>query len=266
MHKVIDFGALRTEALHDFFSISDQNVAVLTDMMAIEALKQKELRHYQASLEILSRNENRVVILKPSGVAARLRPNPAEFPKNLIDWEATSRFPAFCAQARAPSGPQVLQHIDENQNKARAFVAKVTTNIETMREAVTATLSNFPSGVLADLRSGCITTYHPDLLRHIRATGEAIAFGQFAKYFPGDKPPLPSELLSWLPLRYSTALYALGIRWIIDGGLSSAKPDKLRNDGLDMFYVAYGTAFDGVMSEDTKLNGIFDLVRVALLV
>ena len=50
MHKVIDFGALRSEPLSEFFSISDQNVAVLTDMMAIEALKQKELRHYQLSL------------------------------------------------------------------------------------------------------------------------------------------------------------------------------------------------------------------------
>jgi hypothetical protein len=235
-------------------------------MMAIEALKQKELRHYQASLEILSRNEKRVVILKPSGVAARLRPNPADFPNNLIDWDATARFPSYCAHALSPSLPQVLQHIDENQKKARAFVANVTTNIETMREAVSATLSNFPPSILADLRSGRTTSYHPDLLRHIRTTGEAIAFGQFAKHFPEDKPPTSSELLSWLPLRYSTALYALGVRWIIDGGLSSAKPDKLRNDGLDMFYVAYGTAFDGVISEDTKLIAIFDLVRLALLI
>jgi hypothetical protein len=130
MYKVVDFGALVSEQLCAFFSSSDKNVAVLTDMMAIESLKQKKLRHHQVSLEVLSRNEKRVVILKPSGVAARLRPNFAEFPNNLM----------------------------------------------------------------------------------------------------------------------------------------SAKPGTLRNDGIDMFYVAYGTAVDGVISEDIKLTEIFDLARSVLLV
>ena len=264
MHKVIDFGALRSELLSEFFASSEKNVAVLTDMMAIESLKQIGLQRYQLSLEILSRNDNRVVILKPSGVAARLRPNPAEFPNNLIDWDATKRFPSFCAQALLASRPQVIQHIDQNQNKARAFVASVGANIETLREAVSATLGNFPPSVLSDLRTGRTDRYHPDILRHIRASGEMIALGQFAKLFPGNTPPPLSDLPSWLPLRYSIALYSLAVKWSIAGGHSSARPDKLRNDGIDMFYVAYGTAFDGVISEDTKLIEIYHLVRAAL--
>lgn len=266
MHKVIDFGALRSEQLSEFFSSSDKNVAVLTDMMAIESLKQIGLQRYQLSLEILSRNDERVVILKPSGVAARLRPNPAEFPNNLIDWDATTRFPGFCAQALSASRPQVLQHIDQKQNKARAFVASVGANIETLRDAVSATLSNFPPNALSDLRAGRTDRYHTDILRHIRASGEMIALGQFAKLFPGDTPPPPGDLLSWLPLRYSVALYSLAVKWSIAGGHSSARSDKLRNDGIDMFYVAYGTAFDGVISEDIKLSEVFALSRAALLV
>ena len=266
MHKVIDFGALRSEQLSEFFSSSDENIAVLTDMMAIESLKQKELRHYQLSLEILSRNDKRVVILKPSGVAARIRPNRTEFPNNLIDLDATARFPSFCAQALSASRPQVVEHIEKNQNQARAFVAKVTSNIEILREAVPSTLANFPPSVLTDLRAGRMSLNHPDVLRYIRTSGEMIALDQFAKFFPGERPPSSSELLRWFPLRYSVALYSLGIKWNIAGGLSSAKPDTLRNDGIDMFYVAYGTAFDGVMSQDAKLIEIFDLANAALLV
>lgn len=56
MHKVVDFGALRSEQLAAFFAQSKANVGVLTDMMAIESLKQKEVRHYQLSLDVLSRN------------------------------------------------------------------------------------------------------------------------------------------------------------------------------------------------------------------
>jgi len=63
---------------------------------------------------------------------------------------------------------------------------------------------------------------------------------------------------------YSIALYALAIRWLSVGGHSSAKPKALRNDGIDMFYVAYGTAFDGVISKDTKLLEIFELASAVL--
>lgn len=264
MHKVVDFGALRSEQLAAFFAQSKANVGVLTDMMAIESLKQKEVRHYQLSLDVLSRNANRVVILKPSGVGARLRPNPREFPDNLIDWDATARFPAFCAQVLSDPRPEVVTHIDNNQTKARGFVANVRANIETLREAVSSTLANFPSEVLADLRSGRTDRFHPELLRHIRASGEMIALGHFEKLFPSEPFPNRVDLLHWLPLRYSVALYSLAVKWTIAGGLSSAKPDKLRNDGIDMFYVGYGTAFDGVISEDGKLLEIYDLARAAL--
>ena len=77
---------------------------------------------------------------------------------------------------------------------------------------------------------------------------------------------MASDLPYWLPFRYSVALYSLAIRWNIVGGLSSLPPDDLRNDSLDMFYVACGTAFDGVISKDSRFNAVYDLAHAALLV
>jgi hypothetical protein len=266
MHKVIDFGALRSEQLSEFFASSNDNIAVLSDMMIIESLKQQGIQRFRNSLEILSQNDKRVLILKPSGDAARTPPNRTDFPKNLIDWNATGKFSGFCAQVRSDSQPEVLQHLDQNQQKARKFVANVGANVETLREAAASTLSNFPPDFLSALRAGRESIFHPELLRHIRASGEAIALGQFQTFFPGVPRPLASDLPYWLPFRYSIALYSLAIRWNIVGGLSALRPDKLRNDSLDMFYVACGTAFDGVMTEDSRLNAVYDLAHAALLV
>lgn len=35
------------------------------------------------------------------------------------------------------------------------------------------------------------------------------------------------------------------------------RPDRLRNDLVDMILVAYGTYFDGIMSDDENVNIMF---------
>jgi hypothetical protein len=45
--------------------------------------------------------------------------------------------------------------------------------------------------------------------------------------------------------------------WISVGGAKKVKPDKLRNDLVDVIFAAYATYFDGILSKDEKANAIY---------
>lgn len=264
MRKILDFGANNSEQLKEFFAASPTNTVIVTDMMGIESLKRDGLENHRRSFEILARCADRVIVLLPSGIAARLPPDQQRFPDNLIDRNATTGFPTFCAATLGNNSPHVLAKIAENQAKARRFADGVAANIGVFREAITGMLGNFSPAILAELRSGRMSHADPSVLRHIRTNGALIAKGQFAKFFPGQPMPPSDELFHWLPFRYAVALYAIGFRWAVIGGHDSAKAATLRNDGIDMFYVAYGTAFDGVISRDAKLLEMAEVVAAAL--
>jgi hypothetical protein len=78
--------------------------------------------------------------------------------------------------------------------------------------------------------------------------------GLFRQMFPGEPLPNREDALCWVPFRYTVALQALTMKWIKAGGYRTAKAATLRNDSIDIFYVAYGTIFDGVLSGDGKLQ------------
>ena len=41
------------------------------------------------------------------------------------------------------------------------------------------------------------------------------------------------------------------------GGAARTKPEKLRNDIVDISFVVYGSFFDGLMSADKKANELY---------
>ena len=49
---------------------------------------------------------------------------------------------------------------------------------------------------------------------------------------------------------------SLSLEWLRQGWQISVPVTKLLNDNLDIFYIAYGTCFDGVLSGDQKLQHI----------
>jgi hypothetical protein len=82
-----------------------------------------------------------------------------------------------------------------------------------------------------------------------------------ASVFSLDHPSAarwPALLPSTFIFRYSLACYLLTIRWIGDGGVENAKPKVLANDVVDMNYVAFATYFDGVLSLDSKVLGVYE--------
>ena len=55
-----------------------------------------------------------------------------------------------------------------------------------------------------------------------------------------------------------SATYLLALQWISDGGPGTVKRKRLQNDYIDMHYVAYATFYDGLLTRDTKMKGIYE--------
>jgi hypothetical protein len=73
----------------------------------------------------------------------------------------------------------------------------------------------------------------------------------------GQKTPNFNELRSTFLFRFSLAINCLVIWWIVNGGIGSVGYEKLRNDVVDMTYIAYATYFDGILTCDQKLLKIY---------
>ena len=70
--------------------------------------------------------------------------------------------------------------------------------------------------------------------------------------------PNRDELHYTFIFRYSLCVYLIAIDWLANGGISGVKPEKMRNDMIDMNFVAYATYFDGLLSKDAKALRIYD--------
>jgi hypothetical protein len=92
-----------------------------------------------------------------------------------------------------------------------------------------------------------------------------VTTAQYRQLFPNEPLPDLVDALYWMPFRYSVAIQALTLKWIVAGGYQSAKSENLRNDTNDMFYVAYGTCFDGVLTNDLKLLELSAFAKEILL-
>jgi hypothetical protein len=73
-----------------------------------------------------------------------------------------------------------------------------------------------------------------------------------------DRLPSGENLPDRLVLRYAVAAYVSALRWISVGGIDSVSVQRLANDLVDITHVAYATYFDGVLSEDRRLNDVYE--------
>jgi len=69
--------------------------------------------------------------------------------------------------------------------------------------------------------------------------------------------PTADKLRETLVFRFALAAQLLVVQWLSKGGIDTVNMDKLRNDVVDMTYVAYATLFDGILSNDRKLLNVY---------
>ena len=256
MKKIIDANYFQAPELKQYLGSSKEHFVVFCDYACMESYKGNTLKSISKSIEIVSDFPDQVIVLKGTRDLVSLTLSSMD-PAQLEDSDQTKGFRDFCFGVRlAMSGNEPLkaQIIEKGIEASARFdtfrddAAKVAKGIAELRKS-------FTPEHLRVLREREV--YPADLLdRIIREIIEITAL-LFSKHPDIDQMPQAGRVRDSYIFRFAVSTYILSLRWISDGGPATVSLDKLRNDLVDMNYIAYATYFDGLLSRDRKMNEIY---------
>lgn len=257
MKLVIDSNALQTEELRAFLAKSKQNFAVLPDFSGMEAYKGDPLRTVYKSMAIVSDFPNQVIILKGSAKVCGLSGRRKGLQRRLIDEKQTAGFADHAQALRlAEAGNIRLQkQIRELGKFANEHLNKMRDEAESIRGSIEELGRRFSKEERSQLRVG--EKYPSELLDKVVRTVMELAALAFRDSQVVLRQPNYQELPNTFIFRVMFASFLHCIRRFSQGGFGELRSDKLRNDFVDMIFVAYGTFFDGVMSSDKNVKYMF---------
>jgi hypothetical protein len=256
MKKIIDANYFQDAGLKQYLGSSKEHFVVFCDYACMEAYKGNSLKSISKSIEIVSNFPNQVIVLKGTRDLVSLTLMSVNHAQ-LEDSGQTKGFRDFCFGVHlALSGNESLkaQIIEKGIEASACFdtfrddAAKVAKGIAELRKSFT----------LEHLRVLRERDFYPaDLLGRFKREILEITALLFSAHPDIDQMPQAEQVRDSYLFRFAVSTYILALRWISDGGPAMVKLDKLRNDIVDMNYVAYATYFDGLLSRDKKMNEIF---------
>ena len=257
MLKIIDAGALRSERLSEFLAASPGNRAVLTDYASMESFKGVGSVNIRKSMKRLAEFPDQVVVLRSTRVVCGLKPRSRGLVNRLIDVSQTSDFGKYCDAIFSNSVPINLIEADikNKENSSQSHFDLLLGNSESIRSGIHKLAGTYRSEDINDLR-----TQRPissEFSKRIVSDIISVTALFFKRVGLSAKIPSASDAIYSFPFRYALCSYLLSLKWIGDGGYQSVAPDKIRNDFADMTYAAYATFFDGIITNDKKLEVIY---------
>ena len=257
MQLVVDSNQLQSPALLEFLSRSTSNRAVLPDFAAMEAYKGDTLSSIFKSMTIVSEFPAQVVVLKGSAKICGMSGRRKGLQRRLIDESQTRGFPEYARALRlAHAGNASLQRqVLALGQSANEHFDKMLQDAQEMREVFEALGKAYTKEERSILREQ--RSYTPAMTDKLVRTLLEIAGIIFRDSPLVRRTPSYEELPNTFIFRVALACYVMAITRVANGGVRDIRPEKLRNDLVDMMFVAYGTFFDGILSNDKGMNRIF---------
>jgi hypothetical protein len=256
MKKVIDANFFQDSALKDYLKADKGNMVVFSDYACMEAYKGNAIKNISKSIEIVSKFPDQVIVLKGTRDIVRVSLSPNGFEK-FEDLIQTVEFNKFCIGVkRAIQGDSALtsQILRKGQLASEHF-DRLQKDAEIIVEGIEELTKSFNTNYLTALRKQ--EELEPEFIDRIIKDILLFAEFLFRNHPDINKMPQASQLPNSYIFRYAVSVYLLALQWISDGGPGTVKREKLRNDFVDMHYVAYATFYDGLLTRDAKMTGIY---------
>lgn len=255
--KVVDSNCLQSDTLKAYLSSSANNYAVLTDYAAMEAYKDDTLKSIYRSMEILAAYRKQVIVLKGTKDACGLSGRAAASCDSLIDETQTREFSEYCQHLLAAKrGDLALQQqLLEHGREATAHIDRMLADMSTFSSGIDQMEKTYSAAELKILRR---REEHPPEMRERLVQNVLRLAGQFFKDHPSViEVPTRIEMRNTFLFRYALCGYVSILKRIADGGAGNAKPEKLRNDVIDINFAAFATCFDGLLTADKRAGEIY---------
>jgi hypothetical protein len=265
LYKVIDQNYLRepNETLHSYLKAA--NFVVLTDYAGMESHKGDALLNLRRSMEIVSKYPRQVVVLKNWYQISRITQRGEKHIRELIiDFDSTNMFHEFCRhlyELDETKPSRALADIERKQLEANKFFTEKSSYAQMVIDSIGMYKGAFPPDQLKQIRLGRYFE-NRELLKRMMAHIVMLASNMMRKN--GYVIKKAQHARSNYIFRWALAGYLLAIKWLAEGGYEQLPVGKMQNDIVDMTYVAYGTYFDGLLSNDNKVNEIYERTQMFL--
>jgi len=263
VRKIIDASRLQSEELRSYLSRSRKHFAVLTDHAGTEIYKNDPTRVYR-SMAVLSDFPDQVVVLKRTSDIVQLSGQSKGLQRRLIDHPQTATFPVFCRNLRIAQSGKARIDPDDLASRGRAadyFMTVMDGIASRSPQTVDALARAFTAAELAAVRSGApLSQAVNDKLSRGAAELALYLFRDVVGRLPPHRSDAPNTFLFRLAVCHS--IWSLG--WISVGGAHMVKPDRLRNDLIDQYYATYATFFDGLITGDKGMAGLYEALTTAM--
>jgi hypothetical protein len=228
MIKIIDVGYLRDERVEAYLKDDVNNLLAFTVFACMEALKADY--------------------------------NSKNFRETFIDKEQTLTFPEFCIRVSRvdDSDTEFAKNLLEKSQRATECLDGIADNAALMLKAITAYSREMDKGFLKNIRTG--KKWKIDEYQYVCTQVLEACKKIFQKKINETQLPTKENFLNHYIFRYTLSCFLLVLKWLTDRGWTSHPAEKVRNDTVDMSYVAFATYFDGVLSKDKKINSIYPKV------
>lgn len=265
MKLVIDSNRLQSEELRDYLAKAKSNFAVLIDYAAMEAYKGNTLGSIYQSIATLTEFPDQVIVLKGTRAVCGLKGRLAGLQRRLIDEGQSSSFSKYVDhlhQAKA-GNRQLQQQLLDHGKEATAHLDRMLRDAENVAAAIDDIARMYSKDERRTIRLG--ENHSPSFVDKTIKNVLQIASTAFSEHPNVHTRPTYAELPNTYIFRVSLCTYLLALEWGAHGGVKNARPEKLRNDLIDMSFAAYATYFDGLMTDDAKVRRIHQNARVWLM-
>lgn len=261
---IVDSSALQCERLRAFLKASQRNIAVLTDYAAMEAYKGDSPSSIHKSMEIVAETPKQVVILKGTQTVCGLRGRKAGLQRRLIDREQTAGFAKFCQSLdRARKGDVGIQkQVMEYATAAKEHIGRMLVDAKELPEAFDLIAQNYSAEELSALRSGF--KFSDEMIDRLMRDVLLISRKLFADHPRTTMLPTKHEVFNTFIFRFALCSYLVALRRISFGGAHKVRAEKLRNDLVDASFAAYSLFFDGLLTNDNRLEELAGYARILL--
>ena len=262
IRKVIDAGGLRSRELGNFLSRSNRHYAVITDYTTLEMFYGNPQINLRRSLEILSRFPGQVIVLKSNARIWKMMPHSEGLQSRLQDRKKTQAFPRYCQalfsgdEIRAKRMAASISTFGGEAQASGQRLMQLSVPFRTVIKDLESTILPGDLRAIRDLKQASQESY----ARAARDILESTALF-FHEVLRTDPIPDLRQIIFSMPFRYAVCHYVVSLKWVLQKGYIEASEKTLRNDEVDTVHAAYATFFDGLITQDKRLQAVYSASR-----
>jgi len=265
MRKVVDSNYLQTPEFRQYLSNAVSNHAVLMEYTAMEAYKGDTLKSIFPSMSVLVEFPNQVDILKPPELLCGVCGRSNGLQKRLIDARSSRRFPVYCKKLQlARAGDlEVCKQIVADGKAATERLDAICFAPDEFSEFIGKSRECFSSEELKAVQNSMadlcpITTVARQKIVDCATVWARSLYG----LHPRAQGLVPEQDMSNTYLFRMAICQTLQIcRWLVLGRDEKTRPDRTRNDLVDVHFATCATFFDGILTKDKPAMWLYVAAR-----